>query len=683
LIYELGSRQWQIAKLRQLLEGILPRNSFFNDFEVTHDFEGIGRRTMLLNARRLEDTGGRPARILLGIQDVSEVLQFQAAARESQTRYEALIDASAQIVWTTAPGGAVVEDSPSWRAFTGQTFEEWKGTGWLDALHPDDRERVSELWQRAVVERTPVKTEYRDRHASGDWRWTAVRAVPVWNPDGSVREWVGMNIDFTERKRAEEALRESEERFRGIFAQTLAGIAQTDLTGRFVQVNQRYCDIVRRSAEELSRLRLQDITHPDDLPRSLELLRPMIEGNGPPFVIEKRYVRPDESSVWVTNSVSFVRDRDGKPRNVVAVSLDLTDRKQAEESLREADHRKNEFLAMLAHELRNPLAPISNALEVLRLTEGNGEAVQSASAMMERQIGQMVRLVDDLLDVSRISRGKIELRTGRVELASVVNHAVEAARPLLEKKGLGFSMTLPPPQSVYLNADPIRLAQVVGNLLNNACKFTGEGGQLWLTVAVASEKNAKHGNGGARSSGARGWNAGSEALKLAIPHALIRVRDTGIGIAADQRTRIFEMFSQVDTSLERTQGGLGIGLTLAKNLVELHGGELEVHSAGLGQGSEFVVRLPVMVETPKAQSPEPTVSEPKTTTARRILVVDDNVDSAESLAMLLTLTGNETRSTYDGLEAVEAAATFRPDVILPAGVERLRSGPQDTSAAVG
>jgi PAS domain S-box-containing protein len=448
-------------------------------------------------------------------------------------------------------------------------------------------------------------------------------------------------------------------------------------------VNQRYCDIVRRSAEELSRLRLQDITHPDDLPRSLELLRPMIEGNGPPFVIEKRYVRPDESSVWVTNSVSFVRDRDGKPRNVVAVSLDLTDRKQAEESLREADHRKNEFLAMLAHELRNPLAPISNALEVLRLTEGNGEAVQSASAMMERQIGQMVRLVDDLLDVSRISRGKIELRTGRVELASVVNHAVEAARPLLEKKGLGFSMTLPPPQSVYLNADPIRLAQVVGNLLNNACKFTGEGGQLWLTVAVASEKNAKHGNGGARSSGARGWNAGSEALKLAIPHALIRVRDTGIGIAADQRTRIFEMFSQVDTSLERTQGGLGIGLTLAKNLVELHGGELEVHSAGLGQGSEFVVRLPVMVETPKAQSPEPTVSEPKTTTARRILVVDDNVDSAESLAMLLTLTGNETRSTYDGLEAVEAAATFRPDVILPAGVERLRSGPQDTSAAVG
>ena len=311
---------------------------------------------------------------------------------------------------------------------------------------------------------------------------------------------------------------------------------------------------------------------------------------------------------------------------------DITERKRAEEALKESDRRKNEFLAILAHELRNPLAPIRNALEILRLTEGNRDAVQGAGAMMERQIGQMVRLVDDLLDVSRISRGKIELRKERIELASAVNHAVEAIRPRCKSMDHELTVTLPA-KPMYLNADPTRLAQVVGNLLNNACKFTDKGGRIRLTVE--------------REGG----------------QAVIRVRDSGIGIAADELPRIFEMFSQVDTSLERTQSGLGIGLTLAKNLVELHGGELEVHSAGLGHGSEFVVRLPILVETPKP-SPGPTVSEPTPATARRILVVDDNRDSAESLAMLLKLTGNETHTAYDGLEAVKAAAMFKPEVVL-------------------
>jgi signal transduction histidine kinase/CheY-like chemotaxis protein len=305
----------------------------------------------------------------------------------------------------------------------------------------------------------------------------------------------------------------------------------------------------------------------------------------------------------------------------------------------EADRRKTEFLAMLAHELRNPLAPIRNSLEILRRTEENWEAVRSASAMMERQIGQMVRLVDDLLDVSRITRGKIELRKGSIELASVVNHAVEAAHPLVESKGLDLTVTLPS-RPVYLNADPVRLAQVVGNLLNNACKFTEKGGRVWLTAELASE--------------------GPQSIK----EVLIRVRDTGIGIAADQLARVFDMFIQVDTSLERSTGGLGIGLTLAKNLVELHGGTLEVYSAGLGQGSEFVVRLAISVEAPKPLQLQPAIGEPPATTVRRILVVDDNRDSVEFLTRLLNLTGYETDTAQDGLQAMEAAGRFRPDVIL-------------------
>jgi CheY-like chemotaxis protein/two-component sensor histidine kinase len=251
--------------------------------------------------------------------------------------------------------------------------------------------------------------------------------------------------------------------------------------------------------------------------------------------------------------------------------------------------------------------------------------------MMRRQVGQMVHLVDDLLDVSRISRGKIELRLEPVELASVVHHAVEAVRPLSESMGHELTVELPPPP-VYLNADPTRLAQVVANLLNNACKFTEKGGRIRLI-------------------------AGSDGRQ-----ALIQVQDTGIGIAADQLSRIFEMFTQVDTSVERSRDGLGLGLTLVKSLVEMHGGTVEARSVGVGQGSEFVVRLPILAGTHELP-PKVPLSEPPRTT-RRVLVVDDNRDSAESLAILAQLAGHETRIAYDGFTAVEAAATFRPEVIL-------------------
>ena len=303
-------------------------------------------------------------------------------------------------------------------------------------------------------------------------------------------------------------------------------------------------------------------------------------------------------------------------------------------ALKESDRRKDEFLAMLAHELRNPLAPIRNGLQILRLKENSGDAIRSASEMMERQVSQMVRLVDDLLDVSRITRGKIELRRDRIELAAAVNQAVEAARSLVQC--MEHELTVAhPPEPIYLNADLTRLAQIVGNLLNNACKFTEKGGRISLAVE-------------------------REGVQ-----AVIRVKDTGVGIAADQLPRIFEMFTQLDTSLERSQNGLGIGLTLVKNLVEMHGGTVDVYSAGLGHGSEFVVRLPVASrERPELGSTPIAHAPGLPATPRRVLVVDDNKDSATSLAMLLTLTGNETRTAYDGLEAVETAATFRPDIVL-------------------
>ena len=324
--------------------------------------------------------------------------------------------------------------------------------------------------------------------------------------------------------------------------------------------------------------------------------------------------------------------REGATAILVALQ-DITERKAAEQALKEAARRKDEFLATLAHELRGPLAPLRNMLEVMKRAGNDGDLIKQARATMDRQVSQMTRLIDDLLDLSRISRDKIELKRERLELASVVYHAVEASRPFSDSAGHELSVALPL-EPIYLDADPVRITQVIGNLLNNACKYTESGGNIWLSAE----------------------RQGSDLV--------MKVKDTGVGIPTDMLSRIFEMFAQVGRSLEQSQGGLGIGLTLVKRLVELHGGSVEAFSEGPGRGSEFVVRLPALADTDQVpQQAEPT-ADAQTATARRILVVDDNRDSATSFAVLLQIAGNETCVVHDGLEAVEAAERFRPDVVF-------------------
>ena len=341
----------------------------------------------------------------------------------------------------------------------------------------------------------------------------------------------------------------------------------------------------------------------------------------------------DKYGRWYALQVRPYLTPEKKLDGAVLMLTDIDHIKRAAETLKAADHHKNEFLALLAHELRNPLAPISNAVQVLRHSKGDEDRIDAATTMMERQIGQMSRLVDDLLDVSRISRGKIELRRGRIELASVLHQAIEAARSSVYLLGHELTVTLPP-LPIYLNADPTRLSQIVCNLLQNACKFSNTGSRKWLTAE----------------------RVGGQAV--------IRVGDTGIGIAADQLTRVFDMFTQLDSSLERSVGGLGIGLALVKNLVELHGGTVEAQSAGIGHGSEFTVRLPVLADLTEPLPPTPPARPPISMRSRRVLIVDDNHDSADSLAMLLKATGNETHTAYDGHAAVDEAMTFRPEVVL-------------------
>lgn len=299
--------------------------------------------------------------------------------------------------------------------------------------------------------------------------------------------------------------------------------------------------------------------------------------------------------------------------------------------VKDADRRKDEFLAMLAHELRNPLAPVRNALQIMKIAAHDQTAIEQARQMAERQIVHLTRLVDDLMDVSRITRGKIKLNVRPVELATILAGAIEASRPLIELRRHELTVTYPP-EPVRLNADATRLVQVVTNLLNNAAKYSEEGGNIWLTAE----------------------REGAEVL--------ISVRDTGIGIPSEMLPKIFDLFTQVDRSLDRSEGGLGIGLTLVRRLVEMHGGTVQAFSKGPGHGSEFVVRLPTCAAVATPSGPHP--SESQSAMQLRILVVDDNVDAAESLGLLLRIQGHEIQTAHDGADALRLASVFRPDVVL-------------------
>jgi two-component system CheB/CheR fusion protein len=510
LVYDLGNRQWDIAELRTLLEDVLASNNAIDDFSVTHDFEAMGRRTMLLNARRVHNPEREAERILLAIEDITERRQAEQDVRDSAEKYRQLVEGA---------------------------------TGF---------------------------------------------ALIMLDPDGRIMSW-------------------------NIGAQRLLGYSDAAILGqdfsRLFRPEDQAMGLPQRELETAARGEIG----PDD-----NWLR-----------------REDGSLFWASGATTALRDdKTHALTGFTKVVRDLTERKLAEEASSEASRHKDEFLAMLAHELRNPLAPIRTGLELIRVAGNTPDAVDRVRSMMQRQVDHMVKLVDDLLDASRISRGRIELRRQPLLLSAVVQQAVEVSRPLCDSRDHRLTVMLPP-DPIYLDADPTRLAQIIGNLLNNACKFTDRGGSISLAVDRESASDL-----------------------------VIRVRDTGVGISAHDLPRVFELFTQMDTSLERSRTGLGIGLTLVRTLAQLHGGDVAVSSPGAGQGSEFVVRLPVVMDTPDEAQPPATSDTAEGIRPLRILVADDNEDSVESLVDLLRLRGHDMHVAHDGFEAVAAAARVQPDVIL-------------------
>ncbi len=454
-----------------------------------------------------------------------------------------------------------------------------------------------------------------------------------------------------QRRRASEAIFEQKERLRTTLASIGDGVIITDPHGNVTNLNAVAVSLTGWSNADAAGIPLTTVFNivNETSRKTVEnpVIRALREGTIVGLANHTILIAKDGVERHIDDSASPIRRENGQIIGCVLIFRDIGDQRRAENMLKqtaedlrrltaelsEAGRRKDEFIAMLAHELRNPLAPIRNGLQIMRLSSDTS-SIEKARAMMERQLGHMVRLVDDLLDISRISRGKLQLRKEPIDLSIVLSNAVETSRPIIEHGGHKLTIQLLP-TPILVDADVTRLGQVFANLLNNAAKYSDKGGHIQVSASVEG------------------------------PEVLISVKDSGIGIPSDMLPIIFEMFTQVDRSLERSQGGLGIGLSLVKRLVEMHGGRVQAKSEGHGHGSEFLVRLPTLTSAASGADTQMTSTpQPLTNTQRRILVADDNQDAADTMAMILKIMGNEVRTTNDGLQAVQTAAEFQPSVIL-------------------
>ena len=599
---------------------------------------------------------GRPVRLVGVATDVTARRAAERAVQQSEARLRLALDGAREAEEAVRKSEELLTRAQraarvgiwDWNVVTGEanwTEESWRLFGhspfsrpvthelWLESVHPDDRDQMVAKVQEAL-QSGKYAAEYRVRHADGTVRWVESRGETEFAPDGRPVRMLGTSRDVTERRVAEEKLRRREWELQTLADNTPDILTRFDPRLRHVFVNAAVLKVTGRQREEYLGKTNRELGMPADLCQLWEDALRSVFGTGLQRSIE--FAFPTAAGIR-HYSARLVPEfgLEGTVEYVISVTHDVTDHKRYEEALRDQDRRKDEFLATLAHELRNPLAPIRNGLQILRLAP-DGEDALEIREMMERQLAHMVRLIDDLLDVSRISRGKFELKRELVQVQDVLDHAIETSQPLIEA-GRHELIIQPPDEPVWLDGDLTRLAQVVSNLLNNSAKYTPNGGRITLSAGFEGD------------------------------NAIIRVTDNGSGISAEMLTQVFEMFTQVDRTLDRAQGGLGIGLSLVRRLVEMHGGTIAADSPGLGLGSVFTVRLPVALP-PMTRSISGTLPErperSSTSSTLRVLMVDDSDDGATSLALLLQVWGHTTRIADDGPQAIEAAREFRPDLVF-------------------
>ncbi len=469
-------------------------------------------------------------------------------------------------------------------------------------------------------------------HAPDGEQWFLMYAKRAqYGPPGVILS----HIDITERVKAAHYLRESQDRLFLALEAAFMICFEWDIVKN--EVRRSFSNDTILTATEYSQPwtfeQVVSAIHPDDRAIFRKNVYAALNRPNGEYVSEYRLLEADGSVRWNFERGRVEYDAAGKPLRLTGLSQDISARKQAEEALREADRKKDEFLATLAHELRNPLAPIRNSLELLKHNSGDAVLLDQALVTMDRQVGHMVRLIDDLLDVSRITSNKLALKLERIELTSIMRYAVDACKSICESDHHQLLVEYPQ-ETIWLNADSVRLTQVFVNLLTNSSKYMADHGKIWFTAK---------------------WTDGE---------VIVKVKDTGFGISAEMLPRIFDMFTQVDQSLERSVGGLGIGLSLVKRLVEMHQGSVTAASAGLGFGCEVTVRLPIAEVVPAIERIETKPVKGQKIESRRVLVVDDNRDAGRTLALLLRIAGHTVQNAYDGLEALEKAEEFRPELVL-------------------
>ena len=586
---------------------------------------------------------GEVVRILSVSRDITEARFATEKMRISEERFRSLVTATAAIVWSASGSGNFDFEQPGWTAFTGQNSASMQGLGWLDAVHPDDRNKTATSWQEAITAGTVYRIEHRVRGADGQYRHMSARAVPIRGADDAITEWIGVHTDVHDHKTAEVVLRNNEERVRLATESAELGLwVWHPETDEVVWENERPYEIFGIplgtppiTASDF----LKNFIHPDYTAEFEHAAALTIE-RGTRLHFQGQIRRANGKNRWVEFFGNLQTRLDGEPLRIIGTVADITASKEREEELRrlaanlsEADRRKTEFIAVLAHELRNPLAPIRHGLQLMHSHSGNPETLKKVRDMLDRQVNQMVRLVDDLLDVARITSGKVELRKQRAEIGDLVKVAVETSIPLIDASNHSLTISIPD-ESMPVYVDPERISQVISNLLNNAAKYTPNGGAISLNVS--HDEN----------------------------DVVVSVTDNGIGIAAHAIGNVFDLFRQVGHDMERSAGGLGIGLSLVRQLVELHGGTASVTSSGEGTGCTFMIRL-AMIDVPTSALPQKmNLPDENNSENLRILIADDNIDAAEILALLLQTFGHATDIANDGYKAFKMARDLQPDVMF-------------------
>ena len=632
-----------------------------------------------------------------------QVEKANAVVRESEERYRNLFNSMDE-------GYCIIEmifdehEKPVDYRFleVNPSFEKQSGmhnaTGKrMRELHPDHEEHWFETFGKVALTGEPVR--FANEAKSLEGRWFDVFAFRIGGGDS--RQVAVLFNDISQRRQSEEVLRQMERSLRFIMDSMPQKIFTATPDGDIDYFNPQWTEFTGMSFEQMTDSGWTKFVHPDDLDEKAQHWRHAFD-TGELFQSEHRFRRADGEYRWHISRALPMRDETGRITMWVGSNTDVHDMKRAEATLRgqavelsDLHRRKDEFLAMLSHELRSPLAPIANAVQLLGLQEGSENRIQKqARSIIERQLGQLQHLVDDLLEVSRITTGRIQLNRERLVISDVVEGAVETVRPMIEELRHELTVSLPP-EPIWLYADAARLQQVLVNLLTNAAKYTDDGGHIELVVSgewrVASDEKDKSRDATPASALATRHSPltthhspltthhspltthhsplTTHHSPLTTPHVVIRVRDSGVGIAPDLLAHVFDLFTQAERSLDRSQGGLGIGLALVQRLTELHGGTVEASSV-FGRGSEFIVRLPVMSDEGRVVSGEHGTSSSLTTrhsplaTRLRVLVVDDNVDTVLSITMLLQASGHDVQTAHNGPTAVQAALDYRPDVML-------------------